>query len=211
MEYPLLNWSGKVGNYVICTYRGQKYVRRRPRKKCPPTPMQRAQRERMSSIGILYKALKDAGLSPYWSTASEGQLAHGYNLVTRENLPAFCADGRICDFAKLQLTPSLLPLPDDLQLEQEADGAFRLQWTNNSCLPGAAEDDVLRLFLMRDAESFTPVAVETGNVCRGDGEARFTIPERLKDYAHLYVVFCSRTGWKSSSSRYFKIKENEKL
>ena len=97
MEYPLLNWSGKVGNYVICTYRGQKYVRRRPRKKCPPTPMQRAQRERISSIGILYKALKDAGLSPYWSTASEGQLAHGYNLVTRENLPAFCADGRICD------------------------------------------------------------------------------------------------------------------
>ena len=160
----------------------------------------------MSSIGILYKALKDAGLSPYWSTASEGQLAHGYNLVTRENLPAFCADGRICDFAKLQLTPSLLPLPDDLQLEQETDGSFRLQWTNNPCLPGAAEDDVLRLFLMRDAESFTPVAVETGNVCRGDGEARFTIPERLKDYAHLYVVFCSRTGWKSSSSRYLKLK-----
>ena len=201
----LFNWHGKLGDYIIYNYRGQKCIRRKPKIRNPPTSMQKAQQERMTSVGIFYKALKDAGLSPYWTEASKGKLPHGYNLVVKENMPAFQANGEICDFTKLQPTPLLLPLPDNMQLAQEDDGSWLLQWTNNSCLPGAAEDDLLRVFLMRDAESFNLVPVNTGNARRGDGKARFSIGEALKDYPHLYALFCSSTGWRCTNSRYFHI------
>ena len=65
--------SGKMGNYVFCTYRGQQYVRRRPRKReGAPSPKQEAQMERMAAVAIFYRALKEAGLFPYWETAAEG-------------------------------------------------------------------------------------------------------------------------------------------
>ena len=200
--------SGKMGNYVFCTYRGQQYVRRRPRKReGAPSPKQEAQMERMAAVAIFYRALKEAGLFPYWETAAEGQLAHGYNLLTKENLPAFRAGGYICDFAKLQLTPALLALPDDLRLAQEEDGAWRLQWVNAPFQAGTAEDDRLQVFLMRDEDSFDPLPVETGEVCRKDGIVRFCIPEEWKACGHLYVFFCSQTGWKSSACRYFRMED----
>lgn len=202
-----LDWSGKVGNYVICTYRGKKYVRRRPRKTTPPSPRQRAQRERMASVGSFYTALKSAGLYPYWEKAAEGQLSHGYNLITRENMPAFQADGKICDFSKLQLTPSLLPLPDHLQLSKRPDGSWLLQWTNSPCMPGATNEDFLRVFLMGDTENFTPVPVDSGSTCREDNEATFALPEKAKDYSHLYVAFCSQASGKCSRCKYFDLEK----
>ena len=145
--------------------------------------------------------------APSVETAAEGQLAHGYNLLTKENLPAFRAGGYICDFAKLQLTPAFLALPDDLRLAQEEDGAWRLQWVNAPFQAGTAEDDRLQVFLMRDEDSFDPLPVETGEVCRKDGIVRFCIPEEWKACGHLYVFFCSQTGWKSSACRYFRMED----
>ena len=111
----------------------------------------------------------------------------------------------ISDFAKLRLTPDLLPLPDGLSLVREADGAWRLEWAVVPGLPGAAADDYLKVFLMRDGETFNPECIVAGDACRADGRAVFRVPEALDDYRHLFIVFCSQAGAKSSESRYFDL------
>ena len=201
-----LKFFGKVGDYVVYEWRGQLCLRRKPREPKPPSsPGQIAQQERMASIAIFYRALQEVGIYPYWQHAAMGMVMHGYNLLVKTNLPAFNYEGLICDFNKLQLTPDLLPLPDGLTLDVEADGTYRLVWTNTACLPGAKPDDRLRLLLMRDCDTFDPAELDIGDAARADGEVRFCIPEGLQDYAHLYVIFCSRAGWVCSKSRYFYI------
>ena len=200
------DFTGKIGDYVVYKRRGQICLRRKPREPKPPTsPGQVAQQERVSSIAIFYQALKEVGIYPYWQRAAEGMVAHGYNLLLKANLPAFNYEGLICDFTKLQPTPDLLPLPDNLALAQDADDGWLLTWENTPCLPDAAADDSLRLLLMRDGDTFDPEEPDTGGAVRADGEARFRIPEGAEDYPHLYVFFCSRAGGKSSKSRYFNI------
>ena len=110
------DFSGAIDDYIIYTRRGQKCLRRKPREPKPPTsPRQVAQQERMASVAIFYQALKEVGIYPYWQEASKGQLAHGYNLLVKANLPAFNYEGLICDFTKLQLTPGRLRLPDGME------------------------------------------------------------------------------------------------
>ena len=208
-EKPIsfMNFSGKIGDYVVYEYRGKTCIRHKPREpKLPRSPGQVAQQERMASIAILYQALKEVGIYPYWQQAAQGRIAHGYNLLLKANLPAFNYEGLICDFAKLQPTPNLLPLPDGLELAAEAGGTWRLSWRNTPCIPRAKDDDRLWLLLMRDGDTFDPETVDTGNAQRSDGEARFRIPEQYQDYQHLYVLFCSKTGWECSKSRYFHLK-----
>ena len=201
-----LDFTGKIGDYVVYEWRGQKCLRRKPREPKPPTsPRQVAQQERMASIAIFYQALKEVGIYPYWQEASKGQVAHGYNLLVKANLPAFNYEGLICDFTKLQLTPGRLRLPDGMELHAEADGSWRLTWTNTRCTPRTFRDDRLRLLLMRDEDTFDPEELDSGNATRADGEARFRIPEGLQDYPHLYAFFCSHTGLDCTKSRYFNL------
>lgn len=196
---------GKIGDCVVYDHRGQKCVRRIGKSQCPPTPAQLAQRGRMASVAIFYRALKAAGIFPYWETAAIGKKAHGYNLLCSANLQAFNWKGAISDFAKLRLTPDLLPLPDGLSLVREADGAWRLEWAVVPGLPGAADDDYLKVFLMRDGETFNPECIVAGDACRADGRAVFRVPEALDDYRHLFIVFCSQAGDKCSESRYYNL------
>ena len=200
------DFSGAIDDYIVYTRRGQKCLRRKPREpKLPASPGQVAQQERMASIAIFYQALKEVGIYPYWQEASKGHLTHGYNLLVKANLPAFNYEGLICDFTKLQLTPKGLRLPDGMMLDAETDGMWRLSWANTPCTPHALPDDRLRLFLMRDGDTFDPEELDAGGAVRADGEARFRIPEGLQDYPHLYAFFCSRADGKSSKSRYFNI------
>ena len=151
-----MNFSGKIGDYVVYEYRGKTCIRHKPREpKLPSSPGQVAQQERMASIAILYQALKEVGIYPYWQQAAQGRIAHGYNLLLKANLPAFNYEGLICDFAKLQPTPNLLPLPDGLELAAEAGGTWRLSWRNTPCIPRAKDDDRLWLLLMRDGDTYT--------------------------------------------------------
>ena len=84
--------------------------------------------------------------------------------------------------------------------------AWTLAWEADSGLPGAAADDAPRLLAMRDAETFVFRPVDTGGALRGDGSARFSLPEDARDCVHLFVYFCSRTDGICTSSRYYNLK-----
>lgn len=176
-------------------------MRRRPRpSERPPAPGVVAQQERMASVAILYRCLKAVGLYAYWQRAAKGSAMSGYNLLMRENLPAFDADGTIRDFTKLRLSPDLLPLPDNLTLAPTDDGAWRLAWEVSSMLPGAREDDRLLLFAMCDKSSFDLHPVDADGARRGDGGAVFRLPDSLPGCGHVFVTFCSRAMVKCTSS-----------
>lgn len=159
----------------------------------------------MAAVAIFYQALKEVGIYPFWQRVARGKNVNSYCLLTRENLPAFRGDGAIGDFAKLRPTPDLLPLPDGLRLQGEADGTWRLDWEPDTGLPAAKADDAARLLAMLDAETFVFLEVDAGGATRGDGSLRFSLPGNCRDWLHLFVFFCSRTGEACSTSRYFNL------
>lgn len=61
------------------------------------------------------------------------------------------------------------------------------------------------LFLMKDSETFSVEALETGGACRRDRQAVFRIPEEIREFPHLYAAFRTRTGEKSSVSGYYHL------
>lgn len=203
----LMSPEGTIDGYVVYTWRGQRCLRNKRRP--PEGPLPRglvAQQERIASVAVFYQALREAGLYPYWQEAARDMVPHGYNLLTRANLPAFGEDGTIRDFTKLRPTPDLMPLPDGLTLEAETEGTWRLTWDADGWIPGTADDDLLRLLAMRNADSFTLNAVDAGGAMRSDGEARFSLPGEIRDNAHLFVIFCSRTGAaRCTSGRYYNL------
>lgn len=203
------SFRGKIGDYVVYMHRNRRCIRRRPTGiNQTPSPGQVAQQERMAAIAIFYQALKEAGIYPYWQKASEGMIQTGYNLLVKNNLPAFSGEGRICDFSKILITMGKLPLPDELKLERGEDGEWLLSWTNTPHSYGGAEDDRLMIVVMKDYETFDVERLDVGECCRKDCRAVFRLPDQLNDYTHMYVFFCSRTDGKSSKSRYFNINLN---
>lgn len=201
-------YKGKIDNVIVYTHRKRRCIRRMPANMIiPSSPGQIAQQERIAAIAIFYHALKEAGVFPYWQKAAEGLLLTGYNLLVKLNLPAFSGEGSICDFSKLRITTGQLPLPDEMKLQQGDNGEWILSWSNTLNTPLAEADDRLKLIVMKDYETFDVEQLDAGDCCRKDCRITFRIPEKVKDYSHLYV-FCSRADGKSSKSRYFNIHLN---
>ncbi len=199
----LAGFTGRYDNMVFYDYRGMKCVRSMPEEvKAPSSPGQLAQQARVASIAIFYRALKEAGLYGYWRKATEGRLWNGYNLLVKSNLPAFDAEGRICDFAKLRISAGSVALPDGLECRPGEAGEWVLAWRNTPGQPNAALDACLRLFAVRDAETFRLVPIDAGGACRRDEEAVFRLPEDFTENAHVYVFFCSMPRGGASESRY---------
>ncbi len=199
-------FSGRLDDMVFYTYRGMACARMIPTEvKAPSAPGQLAQQERMASLAIFYQALKEAGIYAYWQQASEGMVWNGYNLLVKMDLPAFDGEGKIADFSKLRLTWGAVALPDRMALQQEKGLEWRLTWENTPLLPNARPDDRLMLFLMKDSETFSVEALETGGACRRDRQAVFRIPEEIREFPHLYAAFRTRTGEKSSVSGYYHL------
>lgn len=198
------NFSGRYGDAIFYPYRNLTCVRQMPKEMPAPTsPGQLAQQERIASIGILYRAMKEAGLYPYWQKAAEGLTWNGYNLLVKANLPAFGHDGTICDFSKIQLSAGKVALPDNLRQEKDADGNRVVKWDNNPLKTNARDDDRVWLAAMKDRETFDIQLLDTDEACRRDGRVLVRLPEILKNYLHLYVAFCSPANGECSASRYF--------
>ncbi len=197
--------SGRIGDFIVYNHRNRICVRSYPTNvKAPCTPGQLAQQARVASIAVFYHALKEAGVYEYWKKAAEGMTQSGYNLLVRCNLPAFDGEGRIGDFSKLQLSQGKVRQLSGLNLEEGTDGEWRLTWNGSIQWQFARKDDVVKLYVMEDGgEEFDVEPIETGECRRGDGECVFRLPERCKDFPHLYVLVCSRADGQCSSSRYF--------
>lgn len=199
----LAAFSGRFDGMIFYDYRGRRCARSLPPVvKAPTAPGQLAQQARIAAIAIFYRALKETGLYAYWQQAAEGRLENGYNLLVKRNLPAFDAEGRICDFSKLSVAIGAVALPDELACRPGEAGTWVLAWRNTPAQVNADPDDRLRLFAMEDTETFRLVPLDAGDACRRDEKAVFRLPEDFTENAHLFVIFCSLLGGGASESRY---------
>lgn len=187
--------SGSMDGLILYERNGRLCGRRKPLDvKRPSAPGQVAQQARVASVAIFYQSLKDAGIYPYWKLAAKGKVQSGYNLLMMRNLKAFNGEGRICDFPKLRITEGEVALPDGLQVRKAEEGTWTVEWMNTPHQAGTSPDDRLRLYVMKDSETFAVKPVECGETCREDGTATFRLAGELEDYGHLYVVFVSCDG-----------------
>ena len=204
--FNLGNFTGKIGNCIFYRHRNRICIRSISETVKPPSsPGQLAQQERIAALANLYQALKEAKLHLYWQKAAEGLLQNGYNLLVKTNLPAFSGQGTVCDFSKLLITLGKVALPNNLKLTADPHGGQILEWSNAPLTPHANADDRLRIVMMKDYETFDVKPLDMADYSRSNCRAVFRIPESLKDFSHLYVIFCSRVDGTCSSSRYFNI------
>lgn len=200
------NFTGRIGDFIVYMHRQQRCIRRVPEHMPPPSsPGQLAQQERIASVAIFYRVIKGTGLYNHWRKAAKGLVQNGYNLFVRENLKAFKGDGRICDFSKLRLTKGEVALPDGLGLRRGGDGEWVLEWENTPRQANARGEDEVRIYAMKDAETFDVKLLDAGLHCREEGRAVFRMEGECKDFFHLYVIFCCTANGSCSDSRYFSL------
>lgn len=202
-----LLFKGKADGLIYYEYRGLPCVRRMPRNVQPPhAPGQIAQQERIAAVAIFYQALKEVGIYAYWQKAAERKVQTGYNLLVQANLQAFDAEGNICDFSKLRMTPDTLPLPDSLSLQAGEREEWQVTWKTSVPHPGASDDDRLVVALMEgNAANYEVELPDVGNFRRGDGEAVFRLPGKFEEYEKMYLYFENTKNCKSSLSILFNL------
>lgn len=199
-------FTGKLEGIVVYMHRNQRCIRSKPSvRRRLSSPGVLAQQERIAALSIFYRALEDVGMYGCWQKAAEGLPQSGYNLLVKANLPAFSGQGTIGDFSKIQLTEGRVCLPDNLRLQPMEGDRWLLTWNNTPYSPWSKEDDRLWIGLMKDEETFDIEPLKIGDCNREQEQAIFRIPPLLKDYVHLYVVFCSCTDGTCSKSRYFNM------
>lgn len=195
---------GRLGEFVMYQCRGKTCIRT----KVDPKEMkfsagQLAQRERISSVAILYRAAKAVGLHKQWQKTAEGTGLTGYNLFLHHNLPAFNCEGSICDFDKLSLSMGKLQLPDHITIHEGDSDEWIIEWENLMPYPGTKKNDRLIVALMKREDVFTIEVPDIGDYRRWHCRAIIRLPSVLRNYTHLYCYFCSDTNVVYSRSRYF--------
>lgn len=151
-------------------------------------------RKRISSIGSLWKGLRNNPVRATWRKASG--LWPGYSLFLKTNLEAFNADGSQIDLEYLHLSAGSLPLPHQF-MAYAAEGnpeVWEVTWLNDSDKGLAKSKDELLVMTVRDGKFSDPIA--TG-AKRGDQSASVHLPVGVGIVQGIYLSFASidRASW----------------
>jgi hypothetical protein len=179
--------SGSLGNLVGCIRYGVAYLRTKPviyhdAKK----PEQVAQRNRNKACVALYHSLRFTIGRPIWNKMAHG--ISGYNLFLKVNSMTFDGEGKVFDFDNLKFSVGNLPLPDDIDVQNnsEGTGAVTVSWTDNSGRGLAAISDRLRVVTFFDNKMNELKGLPFN---RKDRQADIRLPFAPGDTVHLYLFF----------------------
>ena len=187
-------FSGRVGNVVGATVRGQNVMRVRPASVTNPnTEKQRSQRERFGLVTHFLSSqieLVKIGFRSFASKLSAYSAASSYNLknAVLGNYP----DVQL-SFADAKISKGNLPPVDGLVATFVAPDAINLVWADNSSKPMAAASDLLMVGLYEPTKGigFTFMNVAT----RADGQITIEMPEACADLSvEVYAFFLSLSG-----------------
>jgi hypothetical protein len=117
----------------------------------------------------------------------------------------FKPNGKIGDFARLQLTVGMLQKVNHLMACVDEEDAVVLSWEKAENLPSAGMEDELVVVVLYADRSFSPEFVKTNGETRGDGKATFRLPGRRGTAVHLYCFFRKKNGEAYSPSQYLGI------
>ena len=156
------------------------------------TTRQQESRSRLRVAVRFYQRLVEVELQKPWFLVAQGSGKSGYNLFMKLNMMVFKPNGRIGDFARLQLTIGRLQKANHLVACVGEQDMVSLTWERGESLPSAGEGDELVVVVLYADRSFSPEYIKTG------GDKRGTT-------AHLYCFFREKNGKAYSPSQYVEI------
>lgn len=200
------NIRGKVGNSVFYRVGSITRVRSAAANYLDAnTIKQQENRSRLRVAIRFYQRLVEIGLQEAWYLATQGTGKNGYNFFLKLNMMVFKPNGKIGDFARLQLTVGMLQKVNHLMACVDEEDAVVLSWEKAENLPSAGMEDELVVVVLYADRSFSPKFVKTNGETRGDGKATFRLPGRRGTAVHLYCFFRKKNGEAYSPSQYLGI------
>ena len=200
------NIRGKVGNSVFYRVGSITRVRSAAANYLDAnTIKQQENRSRLRVAIRFYQRLVEIGLQEAWYLATKGTGKSGYNFFLKLNMMVFKPNGKIGDFARLQLTVGMLQKVNHLMACVDEEDAVVLSWEKAENLPSAGMEDELVVVVLYADRSFSPEFVKTNGETRGDGKATFRLPGRRGTAVHLYCFFRKKNGEAYSPSQYLGI------
>ena len=200
------NIRGKVGNSVFYRVGSITRVRSAAANYLDAnTIKQQENRSRLRVAIRFYQRLVEIGLQEAWYLATQGTGKNGYNFFLKLNMMVFKPNGKIGDFARLQLTVGMLQKVNHLMACVDEEDAVVLSWEKAENLPSAGMEDELVVVVLYADRSFSPEFVKTNGETRGDGKATFRLPGRRGTAVHLYCFFRKKHGEAYSPSQYLGI------
>lgn len=136
------NIRGKIGNSIF--YRVGSVTRVRSvaaRYADANTSKQRESRSRLRVAIRFYHRLAETELRKVWYLATKGMGKSGYNLFLKLNMMIFKPDGKIGDFARLQLTVGRLQKVNHLVVRVDEGDVVSVAWEREEDLPSAGKED----------------------------------------------------------------------
>ena len=200
------NIRGKVGNSVFYRVGSITRVRSAAANYLDAnTIKQQENRSRLRVAIRFYQRLVEIGLQEAWYLATQGTGKNGYNFFLKLNMMVFKPNGKIGDFARLQLTVGMLQKVNHLMACVDEEDAVVLSWEKAENLPSVGMEDELVVVVLYADRSFSPEFVKTNGETRGDGKATFRLPGRRGTAVHLYCFFRKKNGEAYSPSQYLGI------
>lgn len=169
------------------------------------TTRQQESRSRLRVAVRFYQRLVEVELQRAWFLVAQGTGRSGYNLFMKLNMMVFKPNGRIGDFARLQLTIGGLQKVNHLVARVDEQDVVSLTWERGESLPSAGEGDELVVVVLYADRSFSPEYIKTGGETRGNGKATFRLQRKRGTTAHLYCFFREKNGKAYSPSQYIEI------
>ena len=169
------------------------------------TARQQESRSRLRVAVRFYQRLVEVELQRAWFLVAQGTGRSGYNLFMKLNMMVFKPNGRIGDFARLQLTIGGLQKVNHLVARVDEQDVVSLTWERGESLPSAGEGDELVVVVLYADRSFSPEYIKTGGEMRGNGKATFRLQRKRGTTAHLYCFFREKNGKAYSPSQYVEI------
>ena len=138
------NIRGKVGNSVFYRVGSITRVRSAAANYLDAnTIKQQENRSRLRVAIRFYQRLVEIGLQEAWYLATQGTGKNGYNFFLKLNMMVFKPNGKIGDFARLQLTVGMLQKVNHLMACVDEEDAVVLSWEKAENLPSAGMEDEL--------------------------------------------------------------------
>ena len=205
----ILNFNGRVGDFVVYELNGKLCMRHLPEKQVPQCEEVVEQQQRMKSAAILYRAMKGAGLLEGWKRAVRRKGWSAYNLFLQRNLPVLTGSGMVADFKNLAVTEGRVWCPEvgisdeglgindeGLMMNEEGVVEYVVGWEDAG--EGVAHcrgDDRLGAVLMRgEAKWFEMKRLEVAGGLREEGRAVVRVPEEWRGWRYLYCFMVSMDG-----------------
>ena len=196
--------SGLVGNVVFYSYKGETYVRSRPRKKSKNSWSERQllAQKRFAALKAFWGRFDNSPIQEIWRVADEN--IRGDNHFLRTNKVAFAPDGALTDPERLHLTAGSLPLPGKLTAVRSAadPSILDVNWQDDQGSAIAWDDDELMMMVGHDGEFAGPVS--TGAL-RGQESAVIQLPTVSGTIQGIYLFFASERRKMYSGDQYFGI------